>query len=89
MKTAPSNFADLVIMGYFHHTKDFLPTAVECLKDGKGFIHFHETFPDKQVPQKPMEIFQKNIESFQILKYNKVKSFAPGIGHYVFDIQVE
>ncbi|MFO8077794.1 MAG: class I SAM-dependent methyltransferase family protein [Thermoplasmatota archaeon] len=93
MKIAPTDYADRVIMGYFHQTKEFLPTAVDCLKTGEGIIHFHDTFPDKQVPQKPVEIFEKNLgsvhRSFQILRFHKVKSFAPGIGHYVFDIRVK
>ena len=93
MKIAPSDYADRVIMGYFHQTESFLPTAVNCLKNGKGIIHFHETYPDKQIPQMPLEIFEKQLgishHSFQILQYHKVKSFAPGISHYVFDIKVE
>ena len=89
---APKNVADRVILGYFGNTHSFLSTAFDCLKDHSGFIHYHDTFSEKAVPDDAMnyvnkvaEIYDKNIE---LLEYRSVKSYAPGISHYVFDIKV-
>ena len=90
--TAPENVADRVIMGYFGGTEVFLPTAIKSLKDGKGIIHFHEKYSEKLVPDKPMESIQLVADDFnkkvELLQYKHVKSYAPGISHYVFDISV-
>lgn len=92
-KVAPKNVADRVIMGYIGETKDFLPTAFESLKKQKGIIHFHDTFPDKKVPEYPLSLVQKVADSFQrsvILHHLQcVKSFAPGISHYVLDLVIQ
>ena len=88
----PVGIADRVIMGYFGATIRFLPTAFKCLKENKGVIHFHDKFPDEDVPNNTME--QINNEARKcgliadLLYYKKVKSFAPGISHYVFDLEV-
>jgi tRNA wybutosine-synthesizing protein 2 len=84
-KVAPKNVADRVILGYFGNTKDFLPTALGCLKNRKGIIHYHDKFPDKDVPDKALKIDM----DFELLDYKLVKHYAPGISHYVFDIGIE
>ena len=90
--TAPENIANRVIMGYFHKTIDFFPKAIQCLKDQKGIIHYHDTIPEKKIPNDPIEKLTKIAETFnREIKLNhvqKVKSFAPGINHYVFDLKV-
>jgi tRNA G37 N-methylase Trm5 len=57
-----------------------------------GIIHYHDKFPDKNVPDKPLrivkEVAEKYNESFKLLYYKKIKSYAPGISHYVFDIKI-
>lgn len=89
---APMNIADRVIMGYFNETINFLPTAIRCLKNKCGIIHFHNKFPDENVPDTIMKYFKNEAEKFNIninlLTHIKVKSFAPGISHYVFDLEI-
>lgn len=91
-KIAPKGVADRAIMGYIGDTQRFLPTAFRCLKD-IGVIHFHDKYPEKQVPKNPLETIKKEAEKYNLktkmLNYRKVKSFAPGINHYVFDLKVE
>ena len=90
---APQSIADRVIMGYIGDTHSFLPTALRCLKDCKGLIHFHEKYPDKIVPDKPLKQIQKIAfeydRSATIINTKKVKSYAPGISHFVFDIRFD
>ncbi len=91
-EAAPENVADRVIMGYFGATIRFLPTAFRCLKDKSGVIHFQDKFPDGDVPNLPMEHINNEARKFGLIvdlqKHIKVKSFAPGISHYVFDLEV-
>ena len=90
---APVNIADRVIMGYIGDTSKFLKTALLCLKDCRGVIHFHEKYPEKYVPDKPLMEIQKIADEFdrsaKFINSKKVKSYAPGIGHFVFDIRFD
>lgn len=92
-KVAPRNVADRVVMGYIGDTSRFLPVAFECLKDQMGFIHYHDKFPDDVVPDRPMEIVKGIADGYNrsvnLNIYKNVKSYAPGISHYVFDIRVD
>lgn len=89
---APKNIADRVIMGYINKTYKFLPTAIDCLKNSSGVIHYHDVYPDDVVPEKPVKIIDRETKKknckFKILRYDKVKSYAPGISHFVFDIKI-
>ncbi len=79
-------------MGYFGETISFLPTAFRCLRNNCGIIHFHDKFPDEDVPDTTMEHINNEARKFKLnvnlLRYIKVKSFAPGISHYVFDLEI-
>lgn len=89
---APKNIADRVIMGYFGDTHQFLPIAFECLKKHCGIIHYHDKFVDDAVPDKPLDIVENVAEKYNrkinLLNFKCVKSYAPGISHYVFDVKV-
>ena len=89
---APKNVADRIIMGYLGGTYNFLPTALECLKDSKGIIHYHDKIPEKKFPDEPIkkirEIADKYDRKVKLLKHKQVKSYAPGINHYVLDIKI-
>jgi len=91
-KIAPKNCADRVLLGYFVKTKKYLPTAFTCLKNCTGVIHYHDKFPDKNVPDKPLKNIKDLVNKFdrfiEYCEYKKVKSYAPGISHYVFDIGI-
>ena len=89
---APKNIADRVIMGYIGGTGDFLPVAIKSLRDNKGIIHFHEKYSDSLISNKPLNYIKKIAKDFnkniKLIEYRKVKSYAPGISHFVFDISV-
>jgi len=89
---APKNVADRVIMGYLDDTHKFLPIAFDCLKDCKGIIHYHEKIPEEKFPDGPLKKIQKIADKYdrkaKILKHEHVKSYAPGISHYVLDIKI-
>lgn len=92
-EVAPRDIADRVIMGYFNDTSKYLSVALDCLHDQKGIIHFHDTFPDKTVPDVPFRYIQQAAETVKrrahVHHVQHVKSFAPGISHYVFDVLIE
>jgi len=91
-KISPKNVADRVLLGYFGDTHDFIPTALDCLKNHTGIIHYHDKFPEDVVPDGPLKIVKKIAEKYdrdaQLLKYKHVKTYAPGISHFVLDIQI-
>jgi tRNA wybutosine-synthesizing protein 2 len=90
-KIAPVNVADRVVMGYITDTYRYLPTAINCLKNKNGIIHYHDVFPNELIPEKPIEIIKKIATKcevkFDILNYRSIKSYAPGINHFVFDLE--
>lgn len=92
-KKAPQKIADRVIMGYLNQTKKFLPTALKSLKNKTGIIHYHTTVSNKKNKDtKIKEInnyIKKHKRKTELLKAKRIKSYAPGINHYVFDIQVK
>jgi tRNA wybutosine-synthesizing protein 2 len=92
-KVAPKNVADRVIMGYFGNANKFLSNAFKCLKDYKGIIHYHDKFSENQVPYLPSKYVKKFVEKYdrriELFDYKIVKSYAPGINHYVFDIGID
>ena len=89
---APKNIADRVIMGYFGDTHQFLPIAFECLKNHCGIIHYHDKFADDVVPNRPLgfvvDVAGRYDRKISLLNFKCVKSYAPGISHYVFDVKV-
>jgi tRNA wybutosine-synthesizing protein 2 len=91
-EVSPIDIADRVIMGYFGTTIRFLPTAFKCLRNNYGIIHFHDKFPDEDVLNITMKHINNEARKFRLhvnlLRYIKVKSFAPGISHYVFDLEI-
>jgi len=89
---APKDIADRIIMGYFGDTYKFLDLAFSCLKNCCGTIHYHDTFAEETAPEEPMNRVEKIADKYdrcaRLLTYKNVKSYAPGINHYVFDIKV-
>jgi tRNA wybutosine-synthesizing protein 2 len=89
---APKNVADRVIMGYINNTHKFLSTAINCLKNQKGIIHYHDVFPNELIPQKPLKVINDAAGKYRLklnqVKHRFIKSYAPGISHIVFDIEI-
>ncbi len=90
--TAPKNIADRVMLGYINDTYRFLPTAIDCLKNNTGIIHYHDVFSNELIPEKPLKIVQETAEKYdtkaKLLKYKYIKSYAPGVSHIVFDVKI-
>ena len=90
---APKNKADRIVMGHIRDTYNFLPLALDCLKDNTGVIHYHEVCPEELLPNRPLKRLEKAAEGYgrktQLLKYKYIKSYAPGVSHVVFDVKVE
>lgn len=84
----PVGIADRVIMGYLHRTIDFLPDGVEALSPKGGLVHMHSAISERDISSHCNTINtigrQYGFESDIVTR--KVKQYAPGIVHYVFDI---
>lgn len=82
--------ADRIIMGYLFKTEKFLPYAFKIAKNN-AFIHLHRTAKVEEIgklKKKIIDIGKKNKVNVKILKVNEVKSYAPKIWHFVFDLRV-
>jgi tRNA wybutosine-synthesizing protein 2 len=87
---APRNIADRVIMGCIRNTQTFLPLAFECLKED-GFIHYHNLCPTDSTDKLYQDISQVANhygKEAKVLALKRIKSYAPGIDHYVLDVKV-
>ena len=80
-------FADRILMGYVQTTSVFVPKAFEMAKPG-CIIHYHDTFPVGKEEKMVREIFDRYCGDYTIERIIEVKSFAPGVSHYVADIRV-
>ncbi|KYK34593.1 MAG: hypothetical protein AYK22_05125 [Thermoplasmatales archaeon SG8-52-3] len=89
---SPKNIANRVIMGYLKETEKFLPIAIDCLYNNTGILHYHTKISDKKVPNAPMKIIENEVRKkgckAELLNYHHVKSYAPGVSHYVFDLKI-
>lgn len=88
----PKNVADRVIMGYLKDTYLYLPYAIESLRNNEGIIHYHEICPNELLPRRPTRRLKEAAERYgkdvEIIKINRVKSYAPGISHVVVDARL-
>ncbi|MHA1952208.1 MAG: class I SAM-dependent methyltransferase [Candidatus Thorarchaeota archaeon] len=84
----PEGVANRVIMGYLHDTISYLPAAIESLVETGGIVHMHMSIPKAEMHQITEEI-RITSESFgfqSTIDVHQVKSYSPGIEHFVFDI---
>jgi tRNA wybutosine-synthesizing protein 2 len=91
-KTAPKDCADRVILGYLQEPQLFLKVALECLRNQSGILHYHEVVPFESIPETPLKHIEtatkKYHRSVELLKINKIKSYAPRIHHVVLDVRI-
>ncbi|MBR1888705.1 MAG: class I SAM-dependent methyltransferase family protein, partial [Candidatus Methanomethylophilus sp.] len=80
-------FEDRILMGYVQTTSVFVPKALEMAKPG-SMIHYHDTFPVGKEEEMIRVIFDRYCSEYTIERIIEVKSFAPGVSHYVADIRV-
>ena len=80
---------DRILMGYFP-AYDFFESALKISKKGT-VIHFHDKATENDVPErldKLKEIAAKNGKFLDVLDIQQVKSYAPHVWHYVYDLEV-
>ena len=85
------NFASRIIMGWIFDTHDFLPYAIKYI-NGEGIIHFHILIKEgneKRYENFLCKILSEYCSDFDIIYKRIVKSYAPRINHWVFDIYVK
>ncbi len=80
-------FADRILMGYVQATSEFIPKALELAKPG-CIIHYHDTFPEGKQEESVDAAFSRYRGSYEVIAIREVKSFAPGVSHYVADVRV-
>jgi len=86
----PKNIANRVVMGYLHNTIEYLPFALDVLVESGGVIHMHMNSPKQRIGDILTEISNRCSNSGYVssTQVNLVKNYSPGMGHYVFDIEV-
>jgi len=89
---APQGCADRVLVGYLQQTDRFLPVAFDCLREGKGILHYHgfasmAAHPD-DVVRKVKDAAEEHGRRATLLMIKKIKSYAPGIDHVVLDLRI-
>ncbi len=89
---AEESVADRVVMGYVGKTHEYLPKAMRILNE-KGIVHYHETCPDRLLPDRPLDRVRKAAEDLgktcEVLNVKTIKSYAPGVSHVVVDVMVD
>jgi tRNA wybutosine-synthesizing protein 2 len=89
---APKGCADRVLVGYLRDTELFLPVALECLKDHKGILHYHDLVSREMTTAKVIKQIQAIAQGYNrhatLLIAKEIKSYAPGVSHVVLDVQI-
>ncbi len=91
-KLTPEGTADRVLMGYVGTTHYYLEPAIKALKTSGGFLHYHETVPEKLAKTRPQERIKKAAEAMgkkiEILEIRRIKKYSPGVLHVVVDARI-
>jgi len=89
---APKGCASRVILGYLHDPWEFLPVALQCLKNMVGVLHYHELVPVKDIPRQPLShiecVATEYDRQVELITVEKIKSYAPRIHHVVLDVRI-
>ena len=88
---SPKGAADRVVMGYIFDTLQFIPTALQALKN-EGVIHYHFLSTENKLKRHQEAVFSlldKNAIAHTLLKTVNVKSYAPKMYHYVMDLSIQ
>lgn len=88
----PEGVADRVIMGYVGTTHHYLYKGIRALKSEGGILHYHETTPEKLLPDRPVnrikEVALQMGKNTEILEIRRIKKYAPGVWHVVVDAKI-
>ena len=89
------DLADRVLLGLLPSSREGWPLAMQVLKKEGGILHVHENVHDDEFPAfvnaLPIELQRLGREKgkeyeCKIVHTEKVKSYAPKVYHYVFDV---
>jgi tRNA wybutosine-synthesizing protein 2 len=79
-------------MGCIDDTYTFLPTAISCLKNKSGFLHYHDVCPDELLPDQMLTRLEEGIKEYspviELVNFRRIKSYAPGVSHVVLDLKI-
>jgi tRNA wybutosine-synthesizing protein 2/3/4 len=90
------NLADRVLLGLLPSSREGWPLAMQMLKKEGGILHVHENVHDSEyesfVQSLPKELEQLGEQKgkkyhCEISHIERVKSYAPKVYHYVFDVK--
>jgi tRNA G37 N-methylase Trm5 len=84
--------ADRIVMGYLHDTIAYLPYALDMLKEERGMIHMHliGLYRDLEKYRNTINTVCNSRDLIlDEVKIRKVKSYAPKIVHFVFDMSIK
>jgi tRNA wybutosine-synthesizing protein 2 len=86
----PKKIANRVVMGYLHGTIEYLPVALETIVEDGGWIHMHMNVPETGLARVVRDIEQEcsGYGYSSTVNAQLVKNYSPGMGHYVFDIEL-
>ena len=81
--------ADRIIMNLPHSAIHFFEDALTAVDD--GWIHYYEIIEDEKANER-MKDLERMAESagkeIRLEKLMKIRNYAPGMGHYVWDLRV-
>lgn len=90
------NLADRVLLGLLPSSREGWPLAMQILKKEGGMLHVHENVHDSEYEQY-VQSLPKELEQLgerkgkkyhcKIDHIERVKSYAPKVYHYVFDVK--
>lgn len=87
-EVTPESAADRVVMGYVGHTHRYLEYGIRALKSG-GILHYHDAVPADMIPAIVVDriegvaaVLGRRVE---VLGWQRVKKYSPGIWHVVVD----
>lgn len=83
---------DRVIMGYLPSPFSMIDCAVEGLRREGGVIHYHSNSSREKVGEcldMVVDRLRDSYWSVECIGMGEVKSYAPGVFHYVFDLRVK
>ncbi|TFF87014.1 class I SAM-dependent methyltransferase family protein [Candidatus Thorarchaeota archaeon] len=86
----PEGWADRVVMGYLDGTCAYLPYALRSLRSRGGVIHMHTAIPmyERERVGSLIESVSEEIGFSACYDFRKIKNYAPGISHLVYDIEL-
>ncbi len=87
----PVRTVNRIIMGYLHDTHHFLPYALKALVAEGGTVHMHIAVPERELEKLTCKVKELCGEQqfSPSVSIRRIKTYAPGIEHFVFDIELE